>query len=590
MNGNASFLPFRAYKGSDPFVFISYAHTDKEAVYADLAALDQERYRIWYDEGIEWTQNFADEIAKAIKRCSFFIAFVSPRAIHSEYVHNEVWMGLKEQKQFLSIFLEDTDLPGAWELELGPKQAAMRFQLDRQQYLRKLKETLPTSLVGGPLEPPPPPPPEEVLTRYIENAIAQGEDCSKEPFVRLGGLLGLNPEDVDRIITATFDRLSVVMSSAADLEAFRQLARFLVDRGALEETSRQTLAYRAKALHIPPKTWERIVQEEALAKARDLAAQEQIAEAEDLLVSSVGKVLSQSAQAREFLEHLQGKKVSVSAPGGESRVQGAPMAAEAPTRPAVAPAAENRAVTPIPGATDIVWVRIPAGLFVRGCPPKFIEHIKAEYGDINTDVLLTYPERKEPLDEFWISLAPVTNVQFYAFVKAMGYRYAAGWRGTMPPYPVSDADKPVTGITWQDSASFAEWLGVRLPTRAEYEKACRGERGLLYPWGNQFDPSKCNTAESHKGAEPDCDKLLPVGSIPAGASPYGVLDLVGNVWQWAADGERQLKMTVGASYEATGEIFGVGFFDVSRPPESSDKDLGFRLASSDLAGVRAPTG
>jgi formylglycine-generating enzyme required for sulfatase activity len=214
-------------------------------------------------------------------------------------------------------------------------------------------------------------------------------------------------------------------------------------------------------------------------------------------------------------------------------------------------------------------------LFLRGCPDEFIRYVKTKYG-ARVDVLSTFPIRKEPLDEFWIGKMPVTNRQFHSLVKATGHRFPAGWRGQVPPYPQNDVDAPVTGVTWQDAVDFAQWIGARLPSRAEYEKACRGTDGLLYPWGNTFDAQRCNTDEGGRKA------LTPVGAYPSGASAYSVSDLVGNVWEWAADEKKSLKMTVGGSYESTGEIYGAGFYDVIRPPDSSDKDLGFRLACSDL--------
>jgi formylglycine-generating enzyme required for sulfatase activity len=228
----------------------------------------------------------------------------------------------------------------------------------------------------------------------------------------------------------------------------------------------------------------------------------------------------------------------------------------------------------------VSWVRVPAGLFLRGCPEGFIQEINRRFANLNASVLRTYPVRKEPLDEFWMSVHPITNAQYHAFVRATGHRYPAGWRGTAPPYPKTDPHKPVTGVTWQDSLDFAEWIGARLPKRAEYEKACRGEDGRIYPWGEAFDVDKCNTAESKIG------QTTAVDAYPAGASVYGIMDLVGNVWEWTADEKEGLRMTVGGSYEYTCEIYGAGFFDMSRPPDTSGKDLGFRLACSDVRALK----
>jgi formylglycine-generating enzyme required for sulfatase activity len=221
-------------------------------------------------------------------------------------------------------------------------------------------------------------------------------------------------------------------------------------------------------------------------------------------------------------------------------------------------------------------------MFKRGCPDDFIRYVEGELG-LDASVLQKYPVRTEPISEFWISRTPVTNAHYFEFVQGTGHRYPAGWRGTTPPYPVADGDKPVTGVNFQDCVDFASWVGARLPTRAEHEKASRGEEGILYPWGDEFDKSKCNTGES------DRDELTPVDAFAEGESPYGVLDLVGNAWEWV-DGKRsELTMTVGASYRAAGEIYGVSFFDLSRPPESSERDLGFRIACADLGRLLLDT-
>jgi formylglycine-generating enzyme required for sulfatase activity len=151
------------------------------------------------------------------------------------------------------------------------------------------------------------------------------------------------------------------------------------------------------------------------------------------------------------------------------------------------------------------------------------------------------------LDAFWIDRAEVSNAQYVQFLNALGeYRGACGGYDCVETkiedqdshilrqegrYVVESGfeDHPVTEVTWYGAQAYCQWAGVRLPTEAEWEKAARGVDGRLYPWGNDA---------------PDCDKAqyagcggstVPVGSKPAGASPYGVLDMAGNVWEWVAD-------------------------------------------------------
>ena len=119
----------------------------------------------------------------------------------------------------------------------------------------------------------------------------------------------------------------------------------------------------------------------------------------------------------------------------------------------------------------------------------------------------------------------VTVAQYRKFCQAKKRKMPAA-----PPWGWRD-DYPMVSITWEDAKAYAEWAKAVLPTEAEWEKAARGTDGRSYPWGNEWDAAKCSNSvgENHP------QKPSPVGSYPAGASPYGCLDMAGNVWQWCAD-------------------------------------------------------
>jgi len=137
------------------------------------------------------------------------------------------------------------------------------------------------------------------------------------------------------------------------------------------------------------------------------------------------------------------------------------------------------------------------------------------------------PQQEVILDAYNIDIYPVTNAEYKKFVDATGHKPPRNWKnGT---YPEGKADHPVVWVTWYDAQAYAEWVGKRLPTEAEWEKAARGTDGRIYPWGNEFDKNKCNSREA------GIKDTVPVGSYPDNASPFGVYDMAGNVWEWTAD-------------------------------------------------------
>jgi formylglycine-generating enzyme required for sulfatase activity len=212
------------------------------------------------------------------------------------------------------------------------------------------------------------------------------------------------------------------------------------------------------------------------------------------------------------------------------KVLSAPLSAPAakaaiekkPKRSAPPAPSKQKIITPARQDFEPELILIPAGEFLMGSDPKKDKDAQ----DIER------PQHTVYLPDYYIAKTPVTNAQYAAFVEATGHELRGHWNEKW--HPSGEQDHPVVKVSWHDAVAYCQWLTeksfqtCRLPTEAEWEKAARSTDGRIYPWGNQWDKRLCNTREGGKN-EP-----TPVGAYPDGASPYGVLDIAGNVWEWCA--------------------------------------------------------
>ena len=173
-----------------------------------------------------------------------------------------------------------------------------------------------------------------------------------------------------------------------------------------------------------------------------------------------------------------------------------------------------------PGKDGAEMVFIPEGSFIMGT-------------DDGNALTSSRPAHEVTLRDYWIDRYEVSNAQYAECVKAkfctLPKELTSGTRDDY--YKNSDyANYPVIHVNHQQASAYCEWAGKRLPTEAEWEKAARGEQGFLYPWGNNLPdeiPAQINRFQSGDTA--------PVDSFPEGASPYGIFNMEGNVWEWTAD-------------------------------------------------------
>lgn len=205
----------------------------------------------------------------------------------------------------------------------------------------------------------------------------------------------------------------------------------------------------------------------------------------------------------------------------------------------------------------IVLIDIPAGEFLYGAEKQSIY-----------------------LDEFWIAKTPITNAQYESFVDATGHRKPDHWTAGM--IPIGKEHHPVVFVSWDDAQAFCNWVGLALPTERQWEKAARSTDGRTYPWGNQPpDKSRCNFNSRSIKTLLDLagGNTTPVGSYLAGASPYGVLDLAGNVWEWCHEwhgGQGTSHVSRGGSWRSRGIGVRVAERGYLKYPKEKTNNVGFR--------------
>ncbi|HLM83869.1 MAG TPA: SUMF1/EgtB/PvdO family nonheme iron enzyme [Candidatus Bathyarchaeia archaeon] len=181
-------------------------------------------------------------------------------------------------------------------------------------------------------------------------------------------------------------------------------------------------------------------------------------------------------------------------------------------------------------------VLIPAGEFLMGSTDEEILETwrQNDGGWSKQDYISSYPRRKITLGDYYIDKKEASNGDYRMFVEATGRAAPSLWNDRTLNAP----SQPVVGVDWNDADAYCRWMNKRLPTEAEWEKAARGTDGRNWPWGNIWDPKKDNHGKGTGGYgydEKDGWKYTaPVGT-ELGVSPYGILNMAGNVYEWTAD-------------------------------------------------------
>lgn len=247
--------------------------------------------------------------------------------------------------------------------------------------------------------------------------------------------------------------------------------------------------------------------------------------------------------------------------------------------PTVAPTASPTMAAPT-AVPSPIWLSIPAGDFVMGSSDAEMQITLSECNATEGQKTgqpcqrgwFNEPQRSAHVNRFAITKHEITNAQYKACVVAgvcaQAGRVISDTNIRYDPEYFADS-YPVMAVNWHDAVAYCEWIGGRLPTEVEWEYAARGVDGRRYPWGNAFEPSRANL---------DTSFPAPVGSYPAGASPFNVLDMAGNVFEWTAtqaNGNYVVRGGGWTKYYFRGRVADCG---TQLSSTFANYDIGFRCA------------
>lgn len=256
------------------------------------------------------------------------------------------------------------------------------------------------------------------------------------------------------------------------------------------------------------------------------------------------------------------------------------------------PPAGTEIVHPVDGA---LMVYVPAGNFTMGLNQEEAETIAKQLGFASADTLWMWecmPKRQEYTKGFFIDKYEVTIDRWLKFIKTVpdlklkldeisGY-YSDPRALTMP----------VASISWNEAQLYANWAGKQLPSEKQWEKTARGTDGRFYPWGNTFNPDYGHFKPDDKGGWDNKRIYTRVGKYPDGASPYGVMDMLGNQYEWTSEwmepypnnprrekmlsytGHQNACLRGGSWYHGKASFYAAKRFGV--PPDTTYYHVGFR--------------
>lgn len=519
-------------------LFISYARVDKPYCIQIVSAL--EVHEIWYDQRLHAGQNWWKEIMRRLEWCEGFVYLLSPESVASEYCKREYELARHLGRFIFPVLIQrDTVIPESLsdiqyiDFCSGLTNEAVKGLLSAI-YLAEHNQTAPpqsTPIVSSDTITPPTPNPVSAISAATA-AMAKGQFDHAVFLLKRARASGHTSRfiNIDAVLAeaeAGLQRQTYLREAAREYEQIVHLVK-------LDRTHKVGCeAFQAFHKHYP-----------------------------DYDPENVAALCAQQPQAQE---------------------QTQPAALSLPVRP-------PEAVPQPPPDTKLPlleWCDIPAGA---------IESV-TQAGDGEA-------KKQVEVAAFRLSRYPITNAQYQVFLKdPNGYANTRWWqfspeaqqwraKNAEPQPPTFRGDeRPRERVNWYDAMAFCQWLSARLdlnislPTDAQWIRAAQGDDKRAFPWGDTFDKQLCNTRES------EIKMTTLVMRYPKGASPYGVYDMSGNVWEWCLETQAEMNPATDADSASKRLVHGGSFispyqraevtFRYYLDPHSFHSTIGFRVVIND---------
>lgn len=507
-------------------LFVSYARVDKPYCIQIVNTLSA--HNVWFDDRLYVGQNWWQEILRRLEWCEGFVYLLSPESLNSEYCRREYELAVSLNKTIFPVLIhKDVEIP----------ESLAHFQyadLSNGLTYESTRDLLNSILFL-----------ERQRSKSFAPVSVALEDM-KPPTVSPSSVISVVSQSMEN---GQYDKAVFILRQA---KASGYTSRFINIDSILREA--ETGLERQSWLREADREYRQIADLVRHRRTRDLGREAFIAFQKDYpdydpecLATLIGDAIATSSVPDRILS---------------------PHVSAAPNF-----------TLPL-----LEWVDIPAGM-------AMIETSEVEGQSVRQQIFV---------DTFKVAKYPVTNGQYQKFVDdPMGYnnlswwQFSAAaneWRVSNPkakPARFQGDERPRENVTWYEAMAFCHWLSTRLgykvtlPTEAQWQRAAQGDDQRRFPWGDEFDAAKCNARES------EVKMTTLVMRYPAGASVFGVYDLVGNVWEWCLDTRKQHELNVDTTGADERAVHGGSFVSVHErseigfryflPPATSYASIGFRL-------------